>query len=491
MNSNASPAPDPGLHIHLMGLGGAGLAAIGQVLLDRGFRVSGCDRQANDRTAALATAGAQVFQGHDPAHLREVDRLVVSSAIPADQPEIEAARAAGIPVARRAEFMGFLMAGHVGIAIAGTHGKTTTSAMLAHILLELGQDPTAIIGGYLATLGGHGRSGRGPHFVVEADEYDHMFLGLSPLVAVVTNVEHDHPDLFPTATDYARAFARFLGRLPVGGRLIIGTDDAGCRQLLALADQERLAVQAFGLDSEQARAIGDDLAAEGLWADWLTPKPGGRTAFGVRQGVRTRGLIDLPLAGDHNVRNALAATAAALAVGLPFDAIARALATFPGVGRRQEVIGEAAGVTVIDDYAHHPTEIRATLAAVRQRFGGRRLWAVWQPHTYSRTRLYLDEFAASLAAADQVLVLAIYASRERNTLGVDGAQVVARLPGNQARYCASHDMAVDHLLAEVKNGDLVLTLGAGDGDVVGRRLLAGLARAAAGHEMHTQQQKGL
>ncbi len=458
----------PGMHIHIVGIGGAGMSAIARVLLGRGFRVSGSDKQRNEQTAALADAGVTVFTGHNAAHIDGAELVVVSSAVPASNPERTAANERGIPVMKRADLLGTLMEGAIGIAVAGSHGKTTTTGMIAAILLGSGQDPTVILGGTLPELGGNGRFGRGPHFVVEADEYDHMFLGLRPDVAVITNVEHDHPDLFPTAESYRAAFAQFAALLPHTGRLIVCADDAGAVELLADLSPSAAKVITYGMGDATGGADANVRAQ-----DTRSNQMGG-SDFVVEIDGQTVGLARIRLPGLHNVRNALAALAVAVELGIDFSQACRALAGFGGVQRRFQIVGEAAGVVVIDDYAHHPTEIRATLAAARQRYPGRRLWAAWQPHTFSRTRLMLDEFARSFEQADRVIAVDIYASREAGDPGISAAAVVERMNHTGAVHIPDRRAAADYILERVAPDDVIVTLGAGDGDVIGRWVLEGL-----------------
>lgn len=457
---------DPGMHIHLVGIGGSGMSAIAWVLLGHGFTVSGSDMQTNDVTRALDEAGATVYQGHDGAHIAGADALVISSAIPESNAEVVAAEAARLPVLKRADFLGALMASAQGVAVAGSHGKTTTTSLIAHILLEAQRDPTVIVGGVLPTLGRAGRAGQSDLFVVEADEYDYMFLGLQPQVEVITNIEHDHPDIFPTPDVYRDAFNRFVQRLPAGGTLIACADDPGVRGLLSEIERTDIDTVTYGLDENGERY---DLTA----VDVRSNRFGG-SDFVVLADGETIGLARLRLPGKHNIRNALAAIAACRTLGVTFGEMYPALADFGGVGRRFQVLGEVRGVTVVDDYAHHPTEIRATLAAARQRYPGRRLWAVWQPHTYSRTKLLLEEFAASFDEADRVTVLDIYPSRERDTLGIDSGLVVSQMTHDDAHYIGAMEAAVTYILDRIRPGDVLLTLGAGDGDQVGRRVLARL-----------------
>ena len=458
----------PGMHIHVIGIGGAGMSAIARVLLGRGFRVSGSDRQSNAQTSALAAEGVTVYVGHAAEQIDGADMIVVSSAVPSTNPEWSAAEARGLPVLKRADLLRALMQGMVGVAIAGSHGKTTTTGMIAHILMECGLDPTIILGGTLADLGGNGRFGHGPHFVVEADEYDYMFLGLRPEVAVITNVEHDHPDLFPTIESYRAAFNQFAALLPAGGQLIICADDPGAVDLLAEIETGNVIVMTYGL-GDTATGILPGVRA----LDTRSNQMGG-SDFVVEIDGQTVGLARIRLPGAHNVRNALAALTVTMRLGVDFAQACRALAGFGGVQRRFQLVGEVGGVTVIDDYAHHPTEIKATLAAARQRFPGRRLWAVWQPHTFSRTRLLLDQFAASFTQADRVVAVDIYGSREAADPSITTAAVVERMGHAGAVHIPDRRAAADYLLERLHPDDVVLTLGAGDGDVIGQWVLEGL-----------------
>ena len=453
-----------GKHIHLIGIGGAGLSAIARVLLQQGAQVSGSDLLLSPVAQALARDGARVLVGHQAENVAGADLVVLSSAVPGSNVEVLAARAAGIPVLKRPELLGRMMDGSTGVAIAGTHGKTTTTAMIASILLEAGCDPTFIVGGVLANLGTNARAGKGPHFVVEADEYDHTFLSLRPRVAVVTNVEHDHPDCYPTFADFRAAFEQFTALVLREGLLAVCWDDPVARELGQRRQAQGGAVAYFGL---------------GVGAAWkaedVRPNLAGGVGFLAAHEEQLLGLVLLRVPGVHNASNAMAALAVADFLGVPFGVASRALTEFRGVGRRFELKGEAGGVTVVDDYAHHPTEIRATLQAARVRFPDRSLWAVWQPHTYSRTRALLSDFAQAFKAADRVIVLPIYAARETDSLGVSSTDVVTAMRHSDVRCARSLDEAVVWLGTEVQPGDVVLTLGAGDGYRVGEWLLEVLA----------------
>lgn len=456
----------PGMHIHLVGIGGAGISAIAQVLMARGYIVSGSDQQTNNFTQALAADGATIFVGHAGEQIKGADVLVHSSAIPDDNPEVLAARAANIPVLKRADFLSHLMVGNIGIAVAGTHGKTTTTGMIVQLLLHAEKDPTFILGGILPSLETNGRSGDGAYFVIEADEYDYMFLGLSPEVAVITNVEHDHPDMFPTWESYETAFARFVGNLPADGRLIICGDDKGAQQLIKKLDAA-VEISTYGIS---------ETAALDYRALDLRPNNVGGMDFLVECEGEMLGLLRLRVPGEHNVRNALAALVVGLDIGLDFIEVQRGLAEFGGIGRRFQKVGEKNRVTIIDDYAHHPTEIKATLAAAQQQFPGRRIWAVWQPHTFSRTKLLQKAFSKCFKQAKRVVVLDVYNSRETDTLGIDMAEVVKGMKHKKAKYVPLKEDAAQYILDRIKPDDVIVTLGAGDGNLVGQMILDALEK---------------
>ncbi len=459
----------PNMHIHLIGIGGAGISAIARVLLGRGFTISGSDQQANEITAALQEAGATIYQGHDAANIAGANLLVISSAIPENNPELKAAREANIPVMKRSEFLGHLMADRIGIAVAGTHGKTTTTGMIAHILMEADLDPTVIVGGVLPSLGSNGRFGEGDYFVVEADEYDNMFLGLKPEVAIILNIEHDHPDIFPDEASYQAAFAQFAGLLPEGGHLVACATDPETAVLIENLELSGVQVSTYAIGVAEGQQPDADYLALDLRSNQL-----GGTDFLVETEGQMIGLARLRLPGEHNVLNALAAIIVAGDLGIDFNVIRAALGSFSGVNRRFETIGEVASVTIIDDYAHHPTEIEVTLKAARQRYPGRRIWAVWQPHTFSRTRLLLDKFATCFAEADRVVALDIYRSREKDSLGVDTAAVLEVMKHPAAVHIPDLDDAAQYILDRVRPHDVVVTLGAGDSNKVAQQIYTGI-----------------
>ena len=448
-------------HIHLIGIGGTGLSAIAQVLLDRGSIVSGSDQNASPSTEQLIRQGAEIHIGHAAGHVTGADLVVISSAIAEDNPEVVAARQQDIPVLKRSDFVGELLAGYYCVAIAGTHGKTTTTAMIAFILTQAGVSPSFIIGGLSRNLGTNAQAGHGIHFVIEADEYDRMFLGIRPDIAVVTNVEMDHPDCFSCIEDVTDAFMAFLRRVPPDGHVIVNGDDRRIRDMLMEVEAQK--VETFGLSRESAWR-----ATEVIRND-----AGGHT-FSVWHDRDVLGPFELKIPGVHNVLNALAAIAATTEMGVDLNGIRDSLTRFEGTGRRFEHKGTESGVTVIDDYAHHPTEIRATLAAAQARYAGRTVWAIFQPHTYSRLKAFLRDFAESFDLADHVIVTDVFASRELDTLGVHATDVVEMMDHPDVRHISGFDEAVDYLLKHVRSGDVCITLGAGDCYLLGEGLLSEL-----------------
>lgn len=456
--------------VHLIGIGGAGLSAIATVLLERGYQVWGSDLYPSANTRRLQEMGARVYIGHATEQVGGAQMVIASSAIPADNVELVAARSRGLPILKRDQVFSQLTAGHCCVAVAGTHGKTTTTAMIAWTLLQAGHDPSFIVGGTMMGLGTNARAGRGQHFVVEADEYNYAFLGLMPRLAVVTHLEPDHPDCFPDLEAMSAAFRAFLHRVEPQGA-IIGCGDAP--NLEALLTEMRGGTACAGSRLPVPRVLTYGL--EDGW-DWvgrdLEVNGRGGVDFVAWHGQKRLGMVQISVPGVHNVRNALGSLTAAQQLGVSFDCARMALATFQGTERRFEVKGEARGVTVIDDYAHHPTQIRATLAAARSRYGARELWAVFQPHTYSRTKALLEEFAASFEDADHVVVTDIYAAREFDDLSISAADVVAHIDHPDAHYIADLDGAVAYLLPHLLPGNVLITLGAGDVHRVGQDILA-------------------
>ncbi|HLA87629.1 MAG TPA: UDP-N-acetylmuramate--L-alanine ligase [Anaerolineales bacterium] len=455
--------------VHFIGIGGSGLSAIARLLKEKGYEVTGSDRVLSQFAIDLQKDGVAIYIGHHPRNAAGADMVIRSSAIAEDNPEVEAAKRAGIPVYKRADFLGQLMSEKTGIAVAGTHGKTTTTAMIAWTLYAMNRDPSFIVGSTLNNLKVNAHAGKGRLFVIEADEYDRMFLGLKPHIEVVTNLEHDHPDCFPTYEDMYSAFQSFVDLLPADGTLIGCAEDEGAMRLLSYARRKGLSVISYSLQGEMT-------INSPQWLQARTSKPNQRGGFDfsitTNMGAEAASIVkvSLQLPGEHNVRNALATLAVIAALGLPLQEAADALGEFTGTGRRFEVRGEHKGVIVVDDYAHHPTEIRATLAGAKARYPNHRIWAVWQPHTYSRTQSLFFEFSRAFGDADEVLVTEIYASREAKQ-EFSSAEVVSAMPHPSVRYTGSLEDTTDYLLKNLRSGDIVIVLSAGDADQISTDLL--------------------
>lgn len=452
---------------HFIGIGGTGLSAIARVLLERGEHISGSDREASPLGELLSQAGIKVSIGHAAANINGATRVVRSSAVGEDNVEVQAARAKGIPVYKRSEFLEHLLADQQVIAVAGSHGKTTTTAMLAWLLTALNQRPGYIIGSLAANLGANAAAGGGRLFVIEADEYDYMFLGLRPRYALVTNVEHDHPDMFATPADFQAAFERFVDRLQPDGELIACADDAGAAALLAYAADRGFKISSYAHSHE-----GADYRME-----ISTDEEG--YSFTAQYGDEELARVQLQVPGLHNALNALGALAVAHKLGLNMGEAALALADFRGTSRRFEVRGEVAGITVVDDYAHHPSEIRTTLAAARTRYPGRRVVAVWQPHTFSRTQTLAADYASAFADADRVLVLDVYAAREQRPADFSLEPLVAQLPN--AAFTPTFAQANQTLLAELAAGDVLVVMSAGDAIQLSADVFAALQQKESKH----------
>ena len=455
--------------VHLVGIGGMALSGIAQVLLAQGVHVSGSDQTRSPLTEKLAALGADVRYGHAAEHIGGVDLVVATAAAKPDKPELREAARRSIPVISRAAMIARLMAGRIGIAVAGTHGKTTTATMVAWLLRQAGREPTFLLGGESVDLGTNAAPGTGPEIVVEADEYAHAFLEYRPQVAVVTNVEADHLEYFGSVAAYEDAFRQFMRRVTPAGVII------------ACADSPRLATLAaegYPGPVETYGVVGEDGPLPSPGPTWLAldrgPGPLGGHSFSVRRYGEPFGRFALRLPGRHNVANALGAIAAGAAVDVDVESMRAALAEFRGARRRFELLGEAGGVTVIDDFAHHPTEIRATLQAARERFPGRRLVAIFQPHTYSRTAYLLEEFRECFTVAGHLYLMETYAAREEPSAGVGAQYLAGAVTRPPCDYVRSPEDAAERLRRELKSGDVLLTIGAGDIDRAGRVVLEGL-----------------
>ena len=452
--------------VHFVGIAGAGMSALAELFARRGVRVTGCDAAA-DGVGDLRRLGLEVAQGHDPAHADGARALVVSSALPREHPELVRARELGLPVIRRAEALGEAVSGGELVAIAGTHGKTTTTVMTTEALASAGLAPTGVAGGRVGAWEGNLRYGGDRLFVVEADEYDRSFLALAPTIAVVTNVEADHLDIYADLADIRRTFEQFLAP---ARHVVLCADDAGANTLRTSSSAE---VIRYGVAAEGQRAHRDArLVAIGVRV------AGTGSAFEVEYDGERLGEIELAVPGLHNVRNALAAIGSGLALGATVPDMGAGLAAFGGVERRFQRLGESAGVSVVDDYAHHPTEIVATLAAARQAFPGRRIVAAFQPHLFSRTRDFAREFGQALSAADAVFLAEIYPARERPVEGVTSTLVERELTAGRLAWRGERAAMAESLAGFVRAGDVVLTIGAGDVTTTGPELLERLRAGA-------------
>lgn len=460
-------------HVHFIGIGGTGLSAIARLLLEMGYTVSGSDRVLSPFAEGLKRDGATVHVGHEAANVAGADWVVRSSAIADDNPEVQEAKKRGIPVYKRSDFLGRLMEDKNGIAVAGAHGKTTTTAMIAWTLFALGRDPSFIIGSTLTNLKTNARAGKSRLFVIEADEYDRMFLGLKPRIAVVTNIEHDHPDCYPTFKDMLAAFHSFVELLPADGTLVACIDDPAAASLMNDARRAGRNVLAYGLQSESTIN-----SSQWMLARNVKPNARGGFDFDAASNLFTDSQnvhVSLQVPGKHNAQNALAVLAVIGLLGLPPKKAAEALGEFRGTSRRFEVLGEVNGITVVNDYGHHPTEIKATLAAARARYAERRIVAVWQPHTYSRTQTLFGQFASAFPDANEVIATEVYASREPKQ-NFTSAMVIHSMHHPSARFIAELNDATKYLLDHLRPGDVLIVFSAGDADRVSADVLAGLRK---------------
>ncbi|MDO4632929.1 MAG: UDP-N-acetylmuramate--L-alanine ligase [Eubacteriales bacterium] len=446
------------IHVHFIGIGGISMSGLAQILLDRHFTVSGSDRSETELTRQMTEAGAKIFYGQRASNIEEgTDLIVYTAAIHPDNPEFAEGVARQIPMLTRAELLGQLMENYqTSIAVAGTHGKTTTTSMLSHILLEADTDPTISVGGILPAIHGNIRVGGSNVFVTEACEYTNSFLSLSPKIGIILNIDADHLDFFKDLDDIRHSFAKFAQLLPEDGVLIIHN---GIPQLEKITEGLSCKVVTYG--------EGGDYAAANLSYDEYAC-----ASFDLMHKDTCIGHFSLSVPGIHNVENAIASLAAADLMNIPAEQMQAGIASFHGTDRRFQFKGELGGVTIIDDYAHHPTEIAATLKAAQNR-PHQTLWCVFQPHTYTRTKALMDEFAEALTLADKVVLADIYAARETDTLGVSSALLAEKIAalGTEVHYFPSFDEIENFLLQNCSKGDLLITMGAGDVYRIGEHLL--------------------
>jgi UDP-N-acetylmuramate--alanine ligase len=438
--------------IHFVGIGGIGMSGIAEILLDQGFTVSGSDAAASETTERLQKLGATVFQGHQPEHVApDVDALVYSSAVSLDNPEIVEARRRKIPIIRRAEMLAEVMRLKYGIGIAGTHGKTTTTSMISLVLMEGGLDPTVIVGGKLSGLGGtNARLGKGEFIVVEADEFDRSFLSITPTIAVLTTLETDHLDCYRDLEDIKGAFIQFASKVPFYGFVVLCLDEPALLDIMPQLSKKKIIT--YGLNPQA-----DVQAVEVRHRE-------NTSTFTVVRGRAELGAITLQVPGKHNIQNALAAISVGLELGVPFGKIKSGIEQFTGVYRRWEKKGEVNGVVVYDDYAHHPTECRATLEGVKAGWR-RRVVCVFQPHLFTRTRDFYEEFAKAFLLSDVLVVTDVYPAREEPIQGVTGELIVEaakRFGHKEVHYVPEKKQIPAFLKSHVQDGDIVITMGAGD-----------------------------
>jgi UDP-N-acetylmuramate--alanine ligase len=435
------------------------MSGIAEVLLNLGYAVSGSDLKRSAATERLASLGARIFEGHAEANVAEAHVVVTSTAVRADNPEVQEARRLGIPVIPRAEMLAELMRLKYGVAVAGSHGKTTTTSMVALVLDRGGLDPTVVVGGRLGVLGSGARLGKGEFMVAEADESDRSFLKLSPTLAVVTNIDREHLDTYHDLADVQEAFLGFVNKVPFYGAGIVCLDDPPVQDILPRVERRLVTYGVAG----QAQVSGRDVQL----------KPAGSSYLAVLEGSPL-GKVELAVPGAHNVLNSLAAVAVGLDLGVPFAAIQDGLVSFTGVDRRFQIRGEAGGVLVVDDYGHHPTEIRATLETLRTRAAGRRTIVLFQPHRYSRTQALWDEFCRAFNHADVLLLADVYPAGEEAIPEVTAeslARAIAARGHRQVVYAGDLKAALEKLVEEARDGDVVLTLGAGSVWTLGEELL--------------------
>jgi UDP-N-acetylmuramate--alanine ligase len=448
--------------IHFVGIGGIGMSGIAEVLLNLGYRVSGSDLKQSEITERLAALGGEIHYGHARENIRGADVVVISSAVREENPEVVEARELLVPVIPRAEMLAELMRMKYGLAIAGTHGKTTTTSMVSTLLGHAGIDPTVVIGGRLDSIGSNARLGQGKFLVAEADESDGSFLKLSPTIAVVTNIDADHLDFYSGIDEIKRTFVEFINKVPFYGLAVLCIDSENVAAIIPRVQKRFIT---YGLTS-QADFRASDIRIEGM-----------RTTFTAHFRGERLGDISFNMPGAHNVMNALAATAVAMELNIPFNVIQEGFRDFGGVGRRFQVKGEPGGVMVVDDYGHHPVEIRATLAAAKGGWRDRRLVVAFQPHRYSRTKELFDEFVTAFYDADVLVLTDIYAAGEEPIPGVSAAELARAVKKHGQRdvtYVADREEIPAHLLSVLRPGDIFLTLGAGNLWQTGEAVLAQL-----------------
>ncbi len=451
-------------HIHFVGIGGIGMSGIAELLLNLGYKVSGSDTASTDITDRLKSLGGTVHKGHHGSRIEGADVVVISSAIGPDNPEVIAAAQASVPVIPRAEMLAELMRLKYSIAVAGAHGKTTTTSLIASVLAKGGLDPTVVIGGKLKSIGSNALLGQGNFIVAEADESDGSFLKYSPAIAVVTNIDREHLDFYKDIDDIKNAFVEFIDRIPFYGLAVLCLDNKFVQDIIP---EIKKRYTTYGMSS-QADFHVKNISIEGL-----------KSRYKVYRHGKALGEIVLNLPGIHNVYNSMAGIAVGMELGIPFDIIKNALETLQGVQRRLEIKGEAKGITIVDDYGHHPTEIKTTLQAAKESWPDRRIVVVFQPHRYTRTKALFDDFTRAFYQSDHLVILPIYSAGEKKIEGVDSASLcdgIASHGHKEVTYIEGHENAVTHLNRILRKNDVLLTQGAGDVWKVGMAVLDSLMK---------------
>lgn len=447
-------------HYHFIGIGGTGLSPIARILLEQGHCVSGSDLLLSPLALELQDMGAVVYEGHKAEQIDDADIVIRSSAVNDNNVEVKAARQAGIPVLKRIDFLGELTDSFSLIAIAGTHGKTTTTSMAAWVLNKLELDPSYIIGGTSKNLDKNAHAGNGDYFVIEADEYDHMFLGLIPNYLIITNIEHDHPDCYPTKQEYVQAFQDLVDRVPEKGTILVCADDAQAYQIGQYAQENKRKVIFYGTDEKASYRIDSIEHCEHQGVSFVLHLPNGQS---IEQ------ILDVP--GEHNARNASAILALCHILGFSLEKVVQALSTFSGSKRRFDILGTFNGITLIDDYGHHPTEIEATVCAARNRYPNQRIFTVWQPHTYSRTQELFDDYLDVFRSSDVVIVTEIYKSREKEQ-DYSSSLIAGKIHHANTKFIAELEDVVSYLKKELHESDVVVVLSAGDANRINQDLIS-------------------
>jgi UDP-N-acetylmuramate--alanine ligase len=441
-------------YYHFIAIGGAGMSGIARILLEQGYRVSGSDIKDSETLRKLEGMGARVAVGHAAVNIpKEADTVVTSSAIHEDNPEVLEARRRGLSILHRADVLASILERGKGIAVAGAHGKTTTTSMIALVLEKAGVDPTVLIGGELSDFGGNAKMGHGEYTVAEADESDGSFLKFHPYMGVITNVDNDHLDYYGSIEHVKEAFSQFVSNISPGGYIVYCGDDANSRESIAASKERKATLWSYGMDAESDAAVTDVELLK--WGTRFTPVIKGKPYPEVT----------LRVPGKHNVLDAMASISVAAILGLPPDSVCEALAGFKGAQRRLQLVGEASGVTVLDDYAHHPTEVKASLSAIRRHVNGR-LICIYQPHRFSRTQALKDDFGGAFGDCDDLYLAPVYAGPgEKPVGGITSAILkdsIARVTGKEAFYCESWDEILERAVSTVHSGDAIVTMGAGD-----------------------------